>query len=74
MSFQCLKKWLNQMCVPLPATDRMRMDGLTNLDLAGRPHHAVGRMEFKAVRVPFEPHKVDESAGLTVDVADKVLI
>ena len=74
MSFQRFKQWLNQMFIPLPATDRMRVEGLTNLKFAGRPHHAVVCMKLEAGRVPLEPDKVDEPAGLTIEIADEIFI
>ena len=43
-----------------PAANRMGMDGLANLQVAGGSHDAFGRVEFETGRIPFQSHEINQ--------------
>jgi hypothetical protein len=71
---QSLEQRLKISLIVSPSTGRARMDGLTNLRQAGRPHHARIGMKLENRTVPLEADEVDQETGVTFQVSDHLFV
>lgn len=73
-SLKSLKKRLQGLLIMLPSPHGSRVNWLTNLDHACRPHDTTSRLEFQAGGIPVEPEQVDHVPGVALDVRDEFLV